>query len=72
VKRDIEISKKKIRHDGYLIFNDYTYWSPLECMKYGVIEAVNELCAEEDWEVLFFSLNPRLYCDVAIRRRGRL
>lgn len=68
VKRDIEVAKQKIRHDGFLVFNDYTFWSPVECIPYGVMRAVNELCLAETWEVIFFALGPYMYCDVAIRR----
>jgi hypothetical protein len=69
VKRDIEAAKSKINNQGILIFNDYTFWSPVECMKYGVIQAVNELCLAEDWEVLYFSFAHYMYCDVAIKKR---
>jgi predicted O-methyltransferase YrrM len=69
VKRDVEVAKHKIKEKGVLIFNDYTYWSPVECMRYGIIQAVNELCLEEDWEVIYFALAHYMYCDVAIQRR---
>ena len=68
VKKDIQVVKRKIKQDGYLVFNDYTYWSPVECIPYGVMNAVNELCLKEGWEVIFFALDPYMYCDVAIRR----
>jgi hypothetical protein len=68
VVRDIAVAKKKVRQDGYLIFNDYTFWSPVECIPYGVMHAVNELCLAEEWEVVYFALDPYMYCDVAIRR----
>jgi hypothetical protein len=68
VKKDATIAKQKIRHDGFLIFNDYTFWSPVECIPYGVMQAVNQLCLEEGWQVAFFALDPYMYCDVAIRR----
>lgn len=68
VKSDIAAATPRLGSDGLLIFNDYTYWSPCECMKYGVIQAVNELCLEDDWEILFFALEPYMYCDVALRR----
>lgn len=68
VKQDIEIAKQKIRQGGFLIFNDYTFWSPVECIPYGVMHAVNELCIVEGWEVCYFALDPYMYCDVAIRR----
>jgi predicted O-methyltransferase YrrM len=68
VKKDINVAKQKIRDDGPLVFNDCTYWSPVECTNYGVMHAVNELFLEEEWEVVFFALGPYMYCDVAIRR----
>jgi len=70
VKRDIRVAASKLTDSGFLIFNDYTYWSPAECMPYGVIHAVNELCLEQDWEVVYFSLAHYMYCDIVIRRRG--
>jgi predicted O-methyltransferase YrrM len=69
VKRDIQAAKSKVKERGFLIFNDYTYWSPVECLRYGVMQAVNELCLEEDWEIIYFALEPYMYCDVALRRR---
>jgi predicted O-methyltransferase YrrM len=70
VTRDIGVAKRKLRPDGFLIFNDYTYWSPLECLKYGVVEAVNELCLDDGWEMIYLALAARMYCDVALRRRA--
>lgn len=68
VKRDIQAAITKVKPDGYLIFNDYTYWSPVECMRYGVMQAVNELCVEDGWEMVYFALAQYMYCDVALRR----
>ena len=69
VKRDIQAGISKVKHDGFLVFNDYTYWSPAECMPYGVIQAVNELCLEGEWEMIYFALAYYMYCDVALKRR---
>jgi len=69
VKRDIQAGNSKVKHDGFLIFNDYTYWSPVECVPYGVIQAVNELCLDGDWEMIYFALAYYMYCDVALKRR---
>ena len=69
VKRDIEQAVQKIKSSGFLIFNDFTFWSPLEAMSYGVAHAVCELCVERDWEIFYFALEPWMYCDVAVRPR---
>lgn len=68
VKRDIQAAISKVNQRGFLLFNDYTYWSPVECMRYGVIQAVNELCIEGNWEIVYFALEQHMYCDVAVRR----
>jgi predicted O-methyltransferase YrrM len=68
VKRDIEASVPKVRVGGYLLFNDYTFWSPAECMPYGIMQAVNELCIAEDWEIVYFAFGHMGYGDVALRR----
>jgi hypothetical protein len=69
VKKDVQAGKSKVKDDGFLIFNDYTYWSPAECVVYGIVQAVNELCLEENWEMIYFALQTFMYCDVAIRRQ---
>jgi len=68
VKRDIAVAKEKVKPDGMLVFNDYTLWSPLELMEYGVVHAVNELCLNEDWELMYFAFQRHMYCDVALKR----
>ena len=67
VKRDIEQAVQKIKTSGFLVFNDFTFWSPLEAMSYGVAHAVCELCLSRDWEIVYFALEPCMYCDIAVR-----
>ncbi len=71
VKRDIEQALHKIKFSGFLVFNDFTFWSPLEAMSYGVAHAVCELCLSHDWEITHFALEPLMYCDVVVRPRSR-
>jgi predicted O-methyltransferase YrrM len=68
VSRDIDVSRRKIKADGLLVFNDYTPWSYVEMLPYGVVAAVNELCLAEGWEVVLLALPSHMYCDVAVRR----
>ena len=70
VKRDINQAVQKIKNSGFLIFNDFTFWSPLEAMSYGVAHAVCELCLSRDWEIIYFALEPWMYCDVVVRPRS--
>lgn len=71
VTRDIAAAKTKVAPDGFLLFNDYTFWSPTECMPYGVVRAVNELCLDDDWEFAYLALGNFGYMDVALRRRKK-
>jgi hypothetical protein len=71
VKRDIDAARLKIRKDGLIVFNDYTMWSYAEMQPYGVVPAVNELCIDDGWEVVYLTLPSHMYCDVAVRRMSR-
>ena len=68
VKKDLDVAKQKIKKDGYIIMNDYIMSNPFDGQLYGVVQATNELCVEEDWEILFLALHPYMFCDVVIRR----
>ena len=68
VKQDIDVSMRKVKPDGFLVFNDYIYWSHFELVEYGVVHAVNELCIDGGYEILFFALDTLMYCDVVLRK----
>ncbi len=68
VKRDVDVARRKVKDDGLLVFNDYIVWSYVEMEPYGVVAAVNELCTEDHWEVIYLALPSHMYCDVALRR----
>lgn len=72
VRRDAEVALRKVKDDGYLVFNDYIFWSHEQMMPYGVVTAVNELCNEHDLAFVYFALHRSMYCDVALRRRACL
>jgi len=69
VKKDADLSKYKIKSAGILIFNDYIRYSHYEDQYYGVVPVVNNLVVSEGFEVVGFSLQDEMYCDIAIRRR---
>lgn len=68
---DIAAAAPLIEAGGYLVFNDYTLWSPANMMNYGVSRAVNEfLNANDDWDVAYFALQGGGYHDFALKRRA--
>ena len=69
VVKDLEQSAWKIKDDGWIVCNDYTIYSPLEKIKYGICRAVNEFCLNHGFEIVFLGLHPWGYHDVALRKR---
>jgi len=68
VKKDAEIAIRKVKPGGYLIFNDFTVWSPVEMIDYGVPYVVCEILNNLDWSVEYFALHPLGYHDIAIKK----
>ena len=67
VKRDLELSLKKIKKGGIIQFNDYTNYSIVEKTPYGVLDVVNEVIESKNVEVLGFGLHPQGYHDISIQ-----
>jgi methyltransferase family protein len=70
VMRDAEISARKLKSDGIMIFNDYIMFDHVIGVPYGIVHVVNEFCVNRGWRVLFFALQNSLFCDIALRRGG--
>ena len=68
VRADALVALQKVRPDGWLVFNDYLSWSPLENCEYGVMRVVHELCDEHGWAMVALGLHVMGYHDVALRR----
>ncbi len=68
VKRDIEVARLKVKKGGFLVFNDFTIWSPIEMIDYGIPYAVCELINAHDWTVQYFALHSLGYHDIALQR----
>ena len=69
IVKDLAQAARKIKHDGWIVCNDYTIYSPLEKTKYGVYRAVNELCLQQGFEIAYLGLHQWGYHDVALKRR---
>lgn len=70
VKRHTETAKRKLKQDGGILwFNDFTLWSPVEMIDYGIPYVISELCHSGEWKIDFLALHPLLYNDVVLARR---
>ncbi|HEX3523334.1 MAG TPA: class I SAM-dependent methyltransferase [Stellaceae bacterium] len=72
VKQDAHLAAAKLSNNGIIVFNDYTQFDYLHGLRYGVVQAVNELIINDDWRVCGFALQSAMYCDIAIRKPSRL
>jgi len=68
VTRDLKALESKLKPEGILICNDYTQWSPLEALPYGVPRAVHEFCQDYNWEFHILALHRWGYHDLALKR----
>ena len=68
VKKDADVSVKKLKQDGYLIFNDYIHYDHITKDEYGIIPVVNDLCVNRGWVVAGFAFQSQMFCDISLRR----
>jgi hypothetical protein len=68
VRRDLDCWLERLTPDGYLVVNDFTAWDPVQGLPYGVLPAVSQFVNEQTLEVVFISLHPRGFLNIALRR----
>lgn len=70
VSQEIRALKSKMKEDGIIQFNDYTYFNSNTMEAYGVPKAVHELMAEENYEMLYLCLHPQGFYDVVLKKEN--
>jgi hypothetical protein len=69
VSADAAVATRKLRSDGFLVFNDYIIYDHFGRMSYGIVPVVNQLCVEDGWVVAYLALHSEMFCDICLRRR---
>jgi hypothetical protein len=69
VRRDADVSTRKLKNSGKLVFNDYVLFDHLTHDEYGIVQVVNEMCLQEGWQICGFAFQQSMFCDVALERR---
>jgi len=68
VFHELSLAKNKIKKGGLIGCNDYIFYDHYANMKYGIVEAVNEFCVQNDFEIVFFAFHVQMFCDVVLRK----
>jgi hypothetical protein len=66
VKEDLWNAMNKIKSDGVIMLNDYVMYCPIAHKHFGIVQAVNLFCVEQDWRIAAFAFNNHMYADVAL------
>jgi predicted O-methyltransferase YrrM len=67
VRRDLEVVGRKIKKSGIIAGHDYTRWSSQGINRWGVVEAVNEFCIDNDWEIRFLTAETHRHLSFALQ-----
>ncbi|HEY5464283.1 MAG TPA: class I SAM-dependent methyltransferase [Hanamia sp.] len=65
---ELNILKNKVKIDGIIAGHDYIIGNWMGDCRYGVIEAVNELCVNDNWEIVYITINKNEMPSFAMRR----
>ncbi len=71
VGKEIEALRSKIKPEGIVHFNDYTYFDFEAMEAYGVPAAVHAFMRRDKYEMLYLCLHPKGFYDVVLRKVSR-
>jgi hypothetical protein len=67
-RAELEILRVKMKPNGIIAGHDYTLGNWIGNYRYGVIEAVHELCVKDDWELVWMTCETHQCRNFAIRK----
>lgn len=67
VRRDLAAAMRAIKPDGFIAGHDYVRWSSPNG-RFGVVEAVNELCIDHGFVFRYLTLEPNMHLSYAVQR----
>ena len=68
VRADIEVACRKVKHGGYLVFNDFAHIVWASYSTFGVHRAATEFIAREKWPVKFWAYEANALYDIVLQR----
>jgi len=68
-RKEIEVASRKVKPHGIIAGHDYIEGTWNNWIRYGVMEAVNEFCVENDWEMIYRTTEISTPPSFAIRKK---
>ncbi len=64
---ELQLSAKILKSNGLILGHDYVSGNWNSGVRYGVVEAVNEFCAQQHWEFIFLTAETHRHLSYALR-----
>jgi hypothetical protein len=68
VSRELDVARRKVKDDGYIILNDYIMFDYLTGLPYGVVQASHEFMIRYNWKMTHLALHPQMFCDIVLKK----
>ena len=68
--KEIEVASRKVKPNGIIAGHDYIEGTWNNWIRYGVMEAVNEFCVKNDWEMIYRTTEITTPPSFAIRKKN--
>jgi hypothetical protein len=65
---ELNLYSKKIKQGGIIAGHDYIIGNWTDMIRYGVIEAVYEFCVNNEWEIIYITMELNENPSFAIRK----
>lgn len=67
-KKELILASRKVKENGLICGHDYIDHSYVENTHYGVIQAVNEFCIQNNWDIIYLTNEPHRYLSYVLKK----
>ncbi|MEM9884819.1 MAG: class I SAM-dependent methyltransferase [Bacteroidota bacterium] len=68
VIEELHLCKDLVKPEGYICGHDYTRWAGGGAVRFGVVEAVNEFCNTQNYEIILLTNEPHRNLSYVLRK----
>ena len=67
-KQELNLCRHKVKPSGIIAGHDYVQGDWKMRVRYGVVEAVNEFCVKNSWEIVYLTNETHRHLSFALRK----